>query len=401
MTIVQNYSFNSSLDSRQKVFTNDQMYFPLRFIQLLRLMCTYIAKYSFSTNIIGQNFKPDFKVHWIHILQINLLQQLLRFSTQFYRIGLRFLFKENPSSSVTFSEKEFFLPQTNKGVSISQTKSIIDVSEMGYQPLQQNGDENVPEWTISAKCNSFSDQNTSVNLTPKSNFFSLRTSVLKATATPKLGVKANFTKNYRSDKSHTDSSSFAIITSRPKSKFKKNGPKKNRINDTGFQFFYQNQGLTRPQGIELKTFFLHPSWKLSLNSLEHTENQKNDLFTNPSLHFNLPHYEKCVQAFEAQNFINPYFNHHTQNELSVVTEKMKTKHEDCGYLHERKIKKQIKSPVVAYNYKTERNLSSFSLKKISLSPDNVEFNCLLEAVSRNWIFTIQKNPFGKITLLIY
>ena len=172
MLITQNYSFNSSLDLRQKPLTNDQTYFPLRFIQLLRLLCTFITKYPFSTNIVVPKFRSDFKVRWIYILQINLLQQLLRFSTQFYRIGLRFLFKENPSSSVTFSEKEFFLPQTNKGVSISQTKSIIDVSEMGYQPLQQNGDENVPEWTISAKCNSFSDQNTSVNLTPKSNFFS-------------------------------------------------------------------------------------------------------------------------------------------------------------------------------------------------------------------------------------
>jgi hypothetical protein len=106
-------------------------------------------------------------------------------------------------------------------------------------------------------------------------------------------------------------------------------------------------------------------------------------------------------VFDTQNFIVRCFNHRTQNPLRLVTEKMQNEHEDCGYLTEKEFKKQIKSPVVAYNYKTERNLSSFSLKKISLSPDNVEFNCLLEAVSRNWIFTIQKNPFGKITLLIY
>jgi hypothetical protein len=77
------------------------------------------------------------------------------------------LFKENPSSSVTFNEKEFFLPQTTKTVSLSQTKSIIDVSEIGYLHLQRNENETVPDWTVSSKCNNFFDQNKSVNFTPK------------------------------------------------------------------------------------------------------------------------------------------------------------------------------------------------------------------------------------------
>ncbi len=401
MLITQNYSFNSSLDLRQKPLTNDQTYFPLRFIQLLRLLCTFITKYPFSTNIVVPKFRSDFKVRWIYILQINLLQQLIRFSTNYYRKGLRFFFKENPSSSVTFNEKEFFLPQTTKTVSLSQTKSIIDVSEIGYLHLQRNENETVPDWTVSSKCNNFFDQNKSVNFTPKSNFFSLCKSAPKRTTISKLVVKTNFTKNYRSDKSETDSSSSTIITSRPKFKFKKTVQKKNQIGGSGYQFFYQNQSLTPSRCIKFKPLFFQPSWKLSLNSLDHLENQKKRWCTNSSLHFNLPHYEKCFQVFDTQNFIVRCFNHRTQNPLRLVTEKMKTENEDCEYLTEKEFKKQIKSPVLAYNYKTKINISNFSLKNDTQKPDHVEFKCLFEAASRNWIFTIQKNPFGKITLLIY
>jgi hypothetical protein len=401
MVTGQNYSFNSSVDLRHNLLTNDQLYFPLRFIQLLRLLCAYTDKYPFTTNIVVQNFRSDFKVHWIYILQINLLQQLIRFSTNFYRVGLQFLFKENSSSSVTFSEKEFFLPQTTRTVPLSQTKSIIDISEIGDPRLQQNGNEVVPDWTISSKCNNFFDQSKSVNSTLNSNFFSLRKSVLKTTTISKLVIKTNFTKNYRSDKSDTDSSSLTIITSRPKSQFKKTILKKPQINGSDFKFFYQNQGFTRSRGKKFKPLFFQPSWKLSLNSLEHLENQKKRWCTNLSLHFNSLHYEKCFRVFDAQNFTVSGFNLHTQNPLRAVAEKMKIKHEYYGYLLEKKIKKQIKSPILAYNYKKKRHILNFSLKNDTYKPDYNEFKCLFEAVSRNWIFTIQKNPFGKITLLIY
>lgn len=398
MAIAQIHSFNSL---RQKLLTDDQLYFPLRFIRLLRLLCTYIAKYRFSTNIVGKKFRSDFKGHWIYILQINLLQQLIRFSTNFYRVGLRFLFKENPSSSVKFCEKEFFLPPTTKTVSLSQTKSILDESEIRYQPLQQNGNEIVPDWNVSSNRNNFFDQSKDVNLTPKSDFFSLRKSIIKATTISKLVIKTNFTKNYRSDKSDTDSSSFAIITSRPKSLFKKPVLKKNQIDVSRFQFFYQNQGLTQPRGKEFQTFFFQPSWKLSLNNLEQIENQEKDWSTNLSLHFNLPPFEKCVQVFDAQNFFVRGSNNLTQKTLRVVNKEIYTKYEDGRYIFEKEIKKQIKSPMLAYNYKIKRKISNFLQKKDTIKQCHVEFNCLFEAASRNWIFTIQKNPFGKITLLIY
>lgn len=118
------------------------------------------------------------------------------------------------------------MPQTTKTVSLSQTKSIIDVSEIGYLHLQRNENETVPDWTVSSKCNNFFDQNKSVNFTSKSNFFSLCKSAPERTTISKLVVKTNFTKNYRSDKSETDSSSSTIITSRPKFKFKKTVQKK-------------------------------------------------------------------------------------------------------------------------------------------------------------------------------
>lgn len=396
----KNYFFNSLLNSPGTLFLVDSLYFPGRYIQLLRILCTYVFQCLSSANTSESNSKLSIAIQWVYVLQINLLYKLVRYSSDSYRLGLKLLIKETPMLSVPIYQKEFFFSHTTKGVSSADPNSIRDTSELTYKSLEQNVNNIVPDWTEPSKCNDFLDQNTTYNLSTKTSFPSPQTGVLKAKGIPKLTLSVHSLKKYRSKNFYSQSSSFG-----QKKKVTQPGPRTAGLDKKGtissaFYLFYQNQVITKSPNPDFRTFFTQPSWKLSLNRLHHTDSRKHTVNYNSFSFFTPTQDEIYRPPFKTNNFRAEECDDFNSDLASLSIRKLTGQRPNHCYLSENKVKKQIKSPILAYNYTIQKKSAKVLLIHKSTKTLNTNFYCLLEAATRNWIVTIQKNPFGKIMVLL-
>ena len=109
MSAAKKYSFNSLTDLDRAPCLIDHLHFPRRYMQLLRIMCTIVVHHIFSINTSASSSEFSMEMHWVYILQINLLHTLFRYSTDSYRLGLKLLIKESPTLSAQIYQKEYLL----------------------------------------------------------------------------------------------------------------------------------------------------------------------------------------------------------------------------------------------------------------------------------------------------
>lgn len=401
MSAAKKYSFNSLTDLERTPCLIDQLHFPRRYMQLLRIMCTIVVHHVFSINTSASSSDFSMEMHWVYILQINLLHKLFRYSTDSYRLGLKLLIKESPTLSAQIYQKEYLFSQTPKGLPSAPSNSILDGSDFPYKPLEQDVKDNVPDWTDPSKCNDFLDQNISRNLSAKSTFFLTGKSVLKVTDISRLELNTTFKKKYRSYKvSDRSSPSVALFNFKIKPSRRPIGLPKKETNGSALYLFYQNQVITKSLNTDGRALFTQPSWKLSLHSLHHIDTPTNTIDHTSFLQCPPAQDKKYIAPFKINDFSVNRYDDASSDLLIVSVRKMKPPPDNYCYLFENKLKKQLKSPILAYNYKIQKNFATFRLTTKSAKTLNAKFHCLLEAATRNWIVPVQTNPFGKLIVFV-
>ena len=401
MSAAKKYPFNSLTDLERTPCLIDQLHFPRRYMQLLRIICTIVVHHVFSINTSASNSKFSMEMHWVYTLQINLLHKLFRYSTNSYRLGLKLLIKESPTLSTQIYQKEYLFSQTPKGLPLAPSNSIIDGSGFPYKPLEQDLKDSIPDWTDPSKCNDFLDQNISRNLSAKSTFFLTGKSVLKVTDISRLELNTTFKKKYRSHNvSNRSSTSVALFNFKIKPSLRPIGLPKKETNGSALYLFYQNQAITKSLNTDGRVIFTQPSWKLSLHNLHHIDTPPNTMDHKPFSHGSPAQDKKYVPPFKINDFRVNRYDEPSSDLLIVSVRKMEKIPDNYCYLFENKLKKQLKSPILAYNYKIQKNLGTFRLTTKSAKTVNTKFYCLLEAATRNWVVPVQTNPFGKIMVFI-
>ena len=401
MSAAKKYSFNSLTDLDRAPCLIDHLHFPRRYMQLLRIMCTIVVHHIFSINTSASSSEFSMEMHWVYILQINLLHTLFRYSTDSYRLGLKLLIKESPTLSAQIYQKEYPFSQTPKGLPLAPSNSILDGSDFPYKPLEQDVKDSVPDWTDPAKCNDFLDQNISRNLSAKSTFFLTGKSVLKVTDISRLELHTPFKKKYRSSTvSDRSSPSVALFNFKLKPSLRPIGVQKKETTGSALYLFYQNQVITKSLNTDGRALFTQPSWKLSLHSLHHIDTPPTTLDPNSFSQWPPAQDKTYIPPFKINDFSVTRYDDASADLVRVSVRKMKQTPDNYCSLVENKLKKQLKSPILAYNYKIQRNFATFRFTTKSAKTLNAKFHCLLEAATRNWIVPVQTNPFGNLIVFV-
>lgn len=225
--------------------------------------------------------------------------------------------------------------------------------------------------------------------------------VLTGTDIPKLAFNTTFKRKYRSyDFYNRSSSSIALFDVKSNSSRGKGKLEKKKKNGSALYLFYQNQVITKSLNTDSRSFFVQPSWKLSLHSLYHTDTPPSRMDSNSFSWFRPAQDKNYIPPFKINDFSVRKYDESHSDLLSLSLRKMKKIPGKYCYLSETTLKKQIKSPILAYNYKIQTNFAKFLITNQSTKRLNAKFHCLLEAATRNWIITVQKNPFGKIMVFV-
>ena len=334
------------------------------------------------------------------ILQIELLQDLTEYCRYFYSMGLKFVFQETSLAFEMVYQKAIKRPQNvlvssdRNGSPELQTTKLIQIFN------DETDDKIVPDWTVPSQYND--GINECIN--HKTSSIVVLRDTFTFVSEKNVSAQYNITsssrkkkKSYISTKQH-----FRHLTSKPifKSRLENFTPKNSVRSPPILQFFHQQEKAAITYHSKAPTFCFNPSWKLSMYSLEQTlqrQYQKPDeLLLNTKKQY---HEELSCPMFDnkSRDIILPVYR-------SVVINSKIPSFQKCPLFFSNNqrssSKKQHKSPILAYGYDALlRNRGIVSNRSGSLI-GYPTFPSLLEAATRAWIELVQKNPFGKVNILI-
>lgn len=395
-------SFISTHTGKQssKKFYGYIPYFPYRFIQLFRIIITYTCLFipSKQSWLSLSAFYPI--LYRVFILQIELLQDLTEYCRYFYSMGLKFVFQETSLAFEMVYQKAIKRPQNvlissylNGSPELQRTKLIQIFND-------ETDDKIVPDWTVPSQYND--GINECIN--HKTSSIVVLRDTITFVSEKNVSAQFNITSSCRKKNESYISTNQHLphLFSKPifKSRRENFTPRNSVRSLPILQFFHQHEKAALTYHSKAPTFCFNPSWKLSLYSLEQTlqrQYQKPDefrlntkkqyheelfcpVFDNKSRDIILPVYRSVVTNSKILSFQkSPLFFSHNQRSSS---------------------KKQHKSPSLTYGYDALlRDRGMFGNRSGNLV-EYPTFPSLLEAATRAWIELVQKNPFGKVNILL-